>query len=367
LHIDYLAIIVEFDMDKNTFNPDAKLSSAAEVLKICSSLVTRMGDNTVQLAHASVQKYILEKKRTVQLNIVINPSMGNKFVGQCCLAYLLHSRKSHPIDDFHSQSLSTSLCERYLQSLIRYAAKYWPRHMLAANVDVAANEQIKELFVLTSFCFQNWVKVHNYELHFSDEIGMSSRSLLQCAAFHGLFEIVSKLSLDEKVPDLIAQGGHYGSALQAASNNGHKEIVQLLLESGADVNAQGASFGNALQAASDNGHKEIVQLLLERGANVNAQPGGHYGNALQAASKYGHKDIVQLLLESGAHVNAQGGYNGNALQAASDNGHKEIVHLLLERGAYVMHREDFLEMLSKLHQIMVIRRLFTCCLKEELM
>ena len=133
---------------------------------------------------------------------------------------------------------------------------------------------------------------------------------------------------------VYAQGVNYGNALQAASNEGHKEIVQLLLERGADVNAKGGLYGNALQAASSNGHKEIVQLLLERGADVNAVGSqGDYGNALQAASSNGHKEIVQLLLERGADINAQGGLYGNALIAASNEGHKEIFWLLLERRA----------------------------------
>ncbi|KAF9056795.1 hypothetical protein BDP27DRAFT_1172078, partial [Rhodocollybia butyracea] len=73
-------------------------------------------------------------------------------------------------------------------------------------------------------------------------------------------------------------------------------IVQLLLEHKADVNAQGGMFGSALQAAVTSRNKDIVQLLLEHcNADVNAQ-GGMYGNALQEAVNSGGKDIVQLLL-----------------------------------------------------------------------
>ncbi|KAH8755993.1 hypothetical protein F5883DRAFT_686023, partial [Diaporthe sp. PMI_573] len=43
------------------------------------------------------------------------------------------------------------------------------------------------------------------------------------------------------------------------------------------------------------GHKGIVQLLLDNGADVNA-PGGRYGNALQAASYAGHGSRSGLIL-----------------------------------------------------------------------
>lgn len=39
----------------------------------------------------------------------------------------------------------------------------------------------------------------------------------------------------------------------AAHKFGHEQIVQRLLEKGADVNAQGGRYGNALQAASAEG------------------------------------------------------------------------------------------------------------------
>jgi hypothetical protein len=122
--------------------------------------------------------------------------------------------------------------------------------------------------------------------------------------------------------------------IAVASNYGHLQMVQLLVQHGVDVNAVSKHLGNALQAASCMGHKNIVQLLIEQGANVNAQ-GGEYDTALQAASFMGHKNIVQLLIEQGANVKTQGGRFDSALQAASLMGHKTIVQLLIEQGADV--------------------------------
>ncbi|KAF8335614.1 ankyrin repeat-containing domain protein [Amanita rubescens] len=383
IHIDYLAGIVEFDMDDKTFNSNGSLSSPEDILVICSSLVTKMDDNTVQLAHASVKQYIVEKPRIIQSRIIIDPSIGNRFVGHCCLAYLLHSRESCP---------SRSICfldvnEKYMKSMIRYAANNWPKHILADNEDESSMEQMQKFFVLGSFAFNNWVRVNNYQRSMIEN--MDSSSLLQCAAFHGLSgmvewflptvvnesEVIKAVSaasqcghtatvrvllgqcmqgqygnslekaskhghkhvidlLLEKGADVNAQGGRYGNALQAASSGGHKQVVELLLEKGADVNAQRGFYGNALQAASYQNHKQVVELLFEKGADVNAQR-GFYENALQAASSEGHKQVVELLLGSGADVNAQGGFYGNALQAASSEGHKQVVELLLEKGADV--------------------------------
>jgi ankyrin repeat protein len=54
----------------------------------------------------------------------------------------------------------------------------------------------------------------------------------------------------------------------AASFEGHKKVVEMLLEKGADVNAQGGDYGNALHAASVEGHEKVVEMLLEKGADV---------------------------------------------------------------------------------------------------
>jgi ankyrin repeat protein len=90
------------------------------------------------------------------------------------------------------------------------------------------------------------------------------------------------------------RAGNMAIRYRAASHRGHDQIVQLLLEAGADINAQCGCHGSALQAAIVKGHGQIVERLLERGADVNG-PGGSYDNALQAAEAYGYEQILQLL------------------------------------------------------------------------
>ncbi len=63
------------------------------------------------------------------------------------------------------------------------------------------------------------------------------------------------------------------TALIYATSNGYKDIVKLLLAK-ADINAN--NYGTALHRAAVARHKDIVEMLLNKGANVNAQDG--FGN-----------------------------------------------------------------------------------------
>jgi ankyrin repeat protein len=54
--------------------------------------------------------------------------------------------------------------------------------------------------------------------------------------------------------------------LQAAALCGDAELVEMLLDKGAEVNAVGGRYGTALVAAVANGHEAIAKLLVDRGA-----------------------------------------------------------------------------------------------------
>ena len=54
-----------------------------------------------------------------------------------------------------------------------------------------------------------------------------------------------------------------------ASENGNKDIVELLIEKGIDINLNDKLGNNALHFASQNCHKDIVDLLIEKGIDIN--------------------------------------------------------------------------------------------------
>ncbi|KAE8440718.1 hypothetical protein EG329_006769 [Mollisiaceae sp. DMI_Dod_QoI] len=86
--------------------------------------------------------------------------------------------------------------------------------------------------------------------------------------------------------------------LSLAVYKGHKAIVKLLLEKGADANAAGQDGSTPLHQASENGHVEVVKLLLEKGADANTA-GRDRSRPLHRASRNGHIEVVKLLSGSG--------------------------------------------------------------------
>lgn len=99
------------------------------------------------------------------------------------------------------------------------------------------------------------------------------------------------------------------SPLQRAVEDGNLEMIDLLLECGADVNAPAAHDGGAmaLQLAAIQGLLGIARRLIDLGANVNAPRADQYGRtALEGAAEHGRLDMDHLLLDCGASVVGDG-------------------------------------------------------------
>ena len=119
-----------------------------------------------------------------------------------------------------------------------------------------------------------------------------------------------------------------------AADNGHNDVVELLLEAGAAVNI-GDKYGiTPLIWAALNGNIDMVKLLLNAGAEIDrADDKGM--TPLQEAAREGLDDVVQLLIDAGADVDGadKGGFT--SLHKAAMNGHREVVKVILDAGAEV--------------------------------
>jgi len=124
------------------------------------------------------------------------------------------------------------------------------------------------------------------------------------------------------------------SPLILAAERGHKDVVQLLLTSGADPNLADEDGFTPLLDAVDDGHFEVAKLLLDYGADPNIANKVDGYVPLMYASGSGHEDIVQLLLDRGSDPNVADTMDGStALQLAVIQCRKHIAQLLLDRGA----------------------------------
>ena len=125
--------------------------------------------------------------------------------------------------------------------------------------------------------------------------------------------------------------------LMQAARVGDTTVAARLIEQGADVNAS-QGMHTALKLAAQEGHADMVRLLLGAGADVDAgtkEDGGW--TALMFAAMEGRVDIAKILLDAGAHINAvreTGELKGwTALMSAILEEHEEMVAFLIAAGA----------------------------------
>ncbi|KAH8699092.1 ankyrin repeat-containing domain protein [Talaromyces proteolyticus] len=151
--------------------------------------------------------------------------------------------------------------------------------------------------------------------------------------------------------------------LSLAAKNGHEAVVLLLLQNSRNIGS-GNNFASTISDddntetwsasesesslsgdcrtplpwAAENGHKGVVRLLLESGANIEQEDEKLWRIPLNWVAKYGQErgwvleKMVQLLIGTGADIESKDENGRTPLFWASMKGSQAMVQLLLEKG-----------------------------------
>ncbi|XP_068621070.1 E3 ubiquitin-protein ligase MIB1 isoform X2 [Battus philenor] len=125
-------------------------------------------------------------------------------------------------------------------------------------------------------------------------------------------------------------GGH--TALQAAAQNGHVEVVRALVEAGAEADAEDRDGDRAAHHAAFGDEPAALRALAAAGADLNAR-NRRRQTPLHIAVNKGHLGVVRTLLQLAVHPSLQDSEGDTPLHDAISKNRDDILTLLLDHGA----------------------------------
>jgi ankyrin repeat protein len=321
------------------FDKEEVLGDLDDVLRICSSLVSvtaseggtgsqsddcsgrsaAFAPEYVRLAHASVREYLVSDSPCLA-RYSLHDQESHDILASCCLIYLLRFEADEwTTDDFES-----------VFPLARYAAEFWTKH---ARISGGWSQRLRDLSmeILTQrkVAFRAWS-------HLGRGRTLIQELPLLAASGEGLtYAVRIILQKDSTNIDAWFNGWFCSrNALLEASEQGHEEIVEMLLHQGANVNTpSGWNGADALGIACEEGHDGVAIRLLNKGADPYAEHGYH-GTALTIACRQGRDSLVQRMLATDVPMNSYRKV-GHALFSACANGHNRIISTLAQSNALV--------------------------------
>ena len=157
---------------------------------------------------------------------------------------------------------------------------------------------------------------------------VNGNTALHYSVSHGNFDVVSIL-LDSKVANsnVMNKAGYTCImliSLAQIQNTTHRAVISRLFSLG-DVNIRATQHGQtALMLAVSHGRLDMVQILVEAGAEVNIRDEDG-STALMCAAEHGHMEIVKFLLQQPeTNVLSKDNDGLTALAVAMEAGHRDV-------------------------------------------
>lgn len=153
-------------------------------------------------------------------------------------------------------------------------------------------------------------------------------AMLTLALEHEYFELVDTML--QNGAEISIRNSAGWTPLIWASLKGRKKCVEFLLERGADLHICSDDGWNALTGAFFRRHSDIVEILRDKGAHFGPK---YQEAALLSAYEFGDLDTVEWLIRDGCSVNIATPKGTPFLSMVCERGDQRVLDLALEAGA----------------------------------
>ncbi|XP_031426376.1 tankyrase, TRF1-interacting ankyrin-related ADP-ribose polymerase b [Clupea harengus] len=131
---------------------------------------------------------------------------------------------------------------------------------------------------------------------------------------------------------VCATGGAFRELFEACRNGDVSRVKRLVDSVNVNAKDMAGRKSTPLHFAAGFGRKDVVEHLLQTGANVHSRDDGGL-IPLHNACSFGHAEVVSLLLCQGADPNARDNWNYTPLHEAAIKGKIDVCIVLLQHGA----------------------------------
>lgn len=166
---------------------------------------------------------------------------------------------------------------------------------------------------------------------------MNETELIQASSTGNLLRVQQILTSG---PNTEYRDGRGCTSLHLAAEAGHLEVVQLLVDSGAQIESTMILHGTSINftpvaAAASRGHMEIVRFLAEKGAILYERDGymGYFSVMTGAVASGDLPTVRYLREEKKLPVNEANEGGITPLHVAIEKSHEHMVAYLIEQGA----------------------------------
>jgi ankyrin repeat protein len=308
----------------------------------------------VQLLHQTVKDFLVHNSSAGPLEL--DQTVGQRLIATALLRYLkfslpMKNLQKRPIQEWYQKQYEEFVEHLLDRPLLGYVLLSLPRHISDSHVGDTSSElaiflhQLQEEPEYHAWAFlEDWCRAEHLLQSDPPVVSASAKSFrttcLMTASQAGHVDMVQVML--EARADVKGKGDDGVPVLHRAAENGHEAVVKLLLDKGAELESKDSIYGGTpLLWAAENGHEAVVKLLLDKGAELEFKDSEYGQTPLLWAAESGHKAVVKLLLEKGAELESKDKSSQTPLLCAAANGREAAVKLLLEKGAKLESKDKY--------------------------